>query len=137
MEKYMRLESDSIGTMEVPEDAYYGVQALRAKENFPITGTPVHPVFIKNLAKIKRAAAITNRKAGKLKPEISYAIESACNEVICGMFEKEFIVDGIQGGAGTSAKCCVVKRVTTRLYIQMTMSTWLSPRTMSSLPPEN
>ena len=65
MEKYMRLESDSIGTMEVPEDAYYGVQALRAKENFPITGTPVHPVFIKNLAKIKRAAAITNRKAGK------------------------------------------------------------------------
>ena len=68
--EYMRLESDSIGTMEVPEDAYYGVQALRAKENFPITGTKLHPVFIKNLAKIKRAAAITNRKAGRLKPEI-------------------------------------------------------------------
>ena len=51
MEKYMRLESDSIGTMEVPEDAYYGVQALRAKENFPITGTPVHPVFIKTSPK--------------------------------------------------------------------------------------
>ena len=64
MKEYMRLESDSIGTMEVPEDAYYGVQALRAKENFPITGTRLHPVFIKNLAKIKRAAAITNRKAG-------------------------------------------------------------------------
>lgn len=47
----MRLESDSIGTMEVPEDAYYGVQALRAKENFPITGTRLHPFFIKNLAK--------------------------------------------------------------------------------------
>ena len=61
MKEYMRLESDSIGTMEVPEDAYYGVQALRAKENFPITGTRLHPVFIKNLAKIKRAAAITNR----------------------------------------------------------------------------
>ena len=45
--EYMRLESDSIGTMEVPEDAYYGVQALRAKENFPITGTKLHPVFIK------------------------------------------------------------------------------------------
>ena len=54
MKEYMRLESDSIGTMEVPEDAYYGVQALRAKENFPITGTRLHPVFIKNLAKIKR-----------------------------------------------------------------------------------
>ena len=76
--EYMRLESDSIGTMEVPEDAYYGVQALRAKENFPITGTRLHPVFIKNLAKIKRAAAITNRKAGRLKPEIANAIESAC-----------------------------------------------------------
>ena len=103
MKEYMRLESDSIGTMEVPEDAYYGVQALRAKENFPITGTRLHPVFIKNLAKIKRAAAITNRKAGRLKPEIANAIESACNEVVCGMFDKEFIVDGIQGGAGTSA----------------------------------
>ena len=56
--EYMRLESDSIGTMEVPEDAYYGVQALRAKENFPITGTKLHPVFIKNLAKIKRAHLI-------------------------------------------------------------------------------
>ena len=105
MEKYMRLESDSIGTMEVPEDAYYGVQALRAKENFPITGTPVHPVFIKNLAKIKRAAAIANRKAGKLKPEISYAIESACNEVICGMFEKEFIVDAVLHGSMESFSC--------------------------------
>lgn len=97
MKEYMRLESDSIGTMEVPEDAYYGVQALRAKENFPITGTRLHPVFIKNLAKIKRAAAITNRKAGRLKPEIANAIESACNEVVCGMFDKEFIVDSIQG----------------------------------------
>lgn len=103
MNKNMRFESDSIGTMEVPEEAYYGVQALRAKENFPITGMPVHPVFLQNLARIKRAAAITNRKAGTLKPEIAGAIEAACNEVICGMFASEFIVDGIQGGAGTSA----------------------------------
>lgn len=103
MKEYTRLESDSIGEMEIPEKAYYGVQSLRARENFPITGTKLHPVFIKNLARIKRAAAITNRKAGKLKPEISYAIESAANEVVCGMFDQEFIVDGIQGGAGTSA----------------------------------
>ena len=103
MKEYMRLESDSIGAMEVPKDAYYGVQALRAKENFPITGTKIHPVFIKNLAKIKRAAAITNKKAGRLKPEIANVIEAAANEVICGMFDKDFIVDGIQGGAGTSA----------------------------------
>lgn len=103
MKEYTRLESDSIGEMEIPENAYYGVQSLRARENFPITGAKLHPVFIKNLARIKRAAAITNRKAGKLKPEISYAIESAANEVVCGMFDPEFIVDGIQGGAGTSA----------------------------------
>lgn len=103
MKEYTRLESDSIGEMEIPESAYYGVQSLRARENFPITGTKLHPVFIKNLARIKRAAAITNRKAVRLKPEISYAIESAANEVVCGMFDQEFIVDGIQGGAGTSA----------------------------------
>lgn len=103
MNEYTRLESDSIGEMEVPENAYYGVQSLRAKENFPITGTKLHPVFIRNLAQIKRAAAIVNCKAGRLKPEISYAIESAANEVVCGMFDREFIVDGIQGGAGTSA----------------------------------
>lgn len=146
----MRLESDSIGTMEVPEDAYYGVQALRAKENFPITGTRLHPVFIKNLAKIKRAAAITNRKAGRLKPEIANAIESACNEVVCGMFDKEFIVDGIQGGAGTSAnmnmnevianraiEMLCGKKETTPLFIQTTTSIWHSPQTMSFQPPEN
>ena len=51
-----RLEADSIGTMEVPAEAYYGVQALRAKQNFPITGTKLHPVFIRNLAQIKKAA---------------------------------------------------------------------------------
>lgn len=103
MTEYMRLESDSIGEMEVPGEAYYGVQALRANENFPITGNSLHPDFIKNMARIKRAAAITNMRAGRLKPEIANAIESACNEVICGMFASEFIVDGIQGGAGTSA----------------------------------
>ena len=103
MNEYTRLESDSIGEMEIPENAYYGVQSLRAKENFPITGTKLHPVFIRNLAQIKRAAAIVNRKAGRLKPELSYAIESAANEVVCGMFDREFIVDEIQGGAGTSA----------------------------------
>lgn len=103
MTEYMRLELDSIGEMEVPGEAYYGVQALRANENFPITGNSLNPDFIKNMARIKRAAAITNMRAGRLKPEIANAIESACNEVVCGMFASEFIVDGIQGGAGTSA----------------------------------
>ena len=68
MTEYLRLESDSIGEMEVPGEAYYGVQALRANENFPITGNSLHPDFIKNMARIKRAAAITNMRAGRLKP---------------------------------------------------------------------
>ena len=69
-----RLESDSIGTMEVPVEAYYGVQALRAKKNFPITGTSLHPVFIKNLALIKKAAAFTNNTAGFLSKDVADAI---------------------------------------------------------------
>ena len=98
-----RLESDSIGTMKVPAEAYYGVQALRAKKNFPITGTSLHPVFIKNLALIKKSAAITNNTPGFLSKDVADAIETACDEVISGKFSDEFIVDAIQGGAGTSA----------------------------------
>ena len=98
-----RLEADSIGTMEVPAEAYYGVQALRAKQNFPITGTKLHPVFIKNLAQVKKAAAITNNNAGLLPKDKADAIIRACDEVIAGKWAEEFIVDAIQGGAGTSA----------------------------------
>ena len=72
-----RMESDSIGTLSVPADAYYGVQSLRAAYNFPITGRRLHPVFINSLAKIKKAAAITNKDAGELPPSIADAIISA------------------------------------------------------------
>lgn len=98
-----RAEFDSIGRLDVPVQAYYGVQTLRAKKNFAITGRNLHPSFIVSLAKIKKAAAITNRNAGQLNLAISNAIISACDEVIAGRFHKEFIVDPIQGGAGTSA----------------------------------
>ncbi|MGN0482259.1 MAG: aspartate ammonia-lyase [Lachnospiraceae bacterium] len=98
-----RMESDSIGTMEVPEDAYYGVQALRAKQNFPITGNALHPVFIRNLATIKKAAAIANRNAKELDADVAEAIIRASEEVMKGRFQDAFIVDAIQGGAGTSA----------------------------------
>ena len=98
-----RTEADSIGVMEVPEEAYYGVQALRAKENFPITHQQLHPEFIKSMAKIKKAAAITNRDAGLLPLNIASAIMKACDDLIAGKFTDAFIVDAIQGGAGTSA----------------------------------
>ncbi len=98
-----RLESDSIGTREVPGDAYYGVQSLRAQENFSITGHPMNQEFLRNLAQVKKAAAITNRNAGVLDSRRAEAIIKACEEVMEGNFAKEFIVDAIQGGAGTSA----------------------------------
>lgn len=98
-----RIERDSIGTLDIPADTYYGVQSLRAKENFAITGTPLHPLFIQNLAIIKKAAAITNEKAGTLEHTRAKAIIRACDEVMTGRFSQYFIVDAIQGGAGTSA----------------------------------
>ncbi len=99
----MRIEADSIGSMAVPADAYYGVQSLRAKKNFNITGKPLHPVFIRNLVRIKKAAAITNQSIHMLEDRIADAIISACNEIISGKLQEQFIVDSIQGGAGTSA----------------------------------
>lgn len=98
-----RLESDSIGTKAVPEEAYYGVQSLRAHENFQITGHQMNPEFLKNLALIKKAAAITNRNAGELDSSKAAAIIEASEEVMRGEFRDEFVVDAVQGGAGTSA----------------------------------
>ena len=97
-----RVEKDSLGTKDVPENAYYGVQALRAAENFHITGLTIHPEIINSLAYIKKAAAITNCEVGVLDKRIASAIVRACDEIIAGEFHKEFIVDPIQGGAGTS-----------------------------------
>ncbi|MGN0143383.1 MAG: aspartate ammonia-lyase [Clostridium sp.] len=97
-----RVEFDSIGSMEIPEEAYYGVQTLRAKKNFPITNKHINEKLIVSLAEIKKAAAITNKNAGKLKPQIENAIVNACDEIICGKLHDQFILDPIQGGAGTS-----------------------------------
>lgn len=99
----IRVEKDGIGCMAVPANAYYGIQSLRGKNNFNITGRPLHPVFLKNLVKIKKAAALTNMESGLLEGRIGKAILKACDEIIAGKFMKEFIVDSIQGGAGTSA----------------------------------
>lgn len=97
-----RIEADSIGTKDVPEDVYYGVQSLRAAENFHITGLNMHPEIINSLAYIKKACAITNCEVGLLDKKIANAIVQACDEIIAGKFHDDFIVDPIQGGAGTS-----------------------------------
>ena len=98
-----RLESDSVGEKQVPIDAYYGVQTLRAHENFNITGYKQPKVLIESLAEIKKACAITNEKAGTIDPAITKAIVAACDDIIAGKFHDQFITDPIQGGAGTSA----------------------------------
>lgn len=98
-----RLERDSIGTKEVSNDAYYGIQSLRALENFQITGQKLQPEFINSLAAIKKAAALTNNNVGDLNQDIAEAISKACDEILIGKLHDQFITDPIQGGAGTSA----------------------------------
>lgn len=98
-----RIESDSIGEKEVPANAYYGVQSLRAMENFPITHRPLHKEMIKALAEIKKACAVANRQSRLMSKEKEEAISKACDMIIEGKYHDEFISDAIQGGAGTSA----------------------------------
>ena len=97
-----RIEKDSLGTRDIPGDVYYGVQSLRAAENFHITGLRMHPEIINSLAYIKKAAAITNCEVGMLEKRKAQAIVQACDEILAGKFREDFIVDPIQGGAGTS-----------------------------------
>ncbi|RYL93026.1 aspartate ammonia-lyase [Sporolactobacillus sp. THM7-4] len=97
-----RTEHDFLGSREVPANAYYGIQTLRAVENFPITGYRIHEELIKAFAIVKKAAALANMDAGLLNPDIGRAIAGAAQEVIEGKWHDQFIVDPIQGGAGTS-----------------------------------
>jgi aspartate ammonia-lyase len=97
-----RLESDSIGEKQVPKEAYYGVQTLRAAENFNITGQRVHKEFIHALANIKKACALTNMEINLLDSTVGVAIIRACDEILEGKLHDQFITDPIQGGAGTS-----------------------------------
>ncbi len=103
MEK-MRVEHDSLGERQVPESCYYGIQTLRAVENFNISGIPIssNPELIFSLACIKQAAAQANQQLGLLPEPISAAIIQACQEIKAGEFLDQFVVDVVQGGAGTS-----------------------------------
>ncbi len=97
-----RIEKDSLGTRQVPVDVYYGIQTLRAMENFPISGRTAHPHFIWATAAVKCAAAAVNRELGLIDKQISDAIVSAATEIMEGKFHDQFVVDIYQAGAGTS-----------------------------------
>lgn len=99
-----RVEHDLLGDRRVPAQAYYGVHTLRAIENFPITGTPIstYPDLVVALACVKQAAAGANAELGMLPRDVAEAIAAACTEIRAGAHAEEFVVDVIQGGAGTS-----------------------------------
>ena len=100
-----RSEHDLLGEADIPAEAYWGIHTLRAVENFPITGVPVghFPDFVRALALVKQAAARANRRLGHLGAEKADAIDRACDRIAKeGKFHDQFVVDAIQGGAGTS-----------------------------------
>lgn len=98
----MRIEKDSLGTLEVPAAAYYGAQTARAVINFPISGQRAHPDFIWASAATKYATAKANQELGLISKERGFAIMSAAQEVMAGKFNDQFVVDVYQAGAGTS-----------------------------------
>ncbi|MBQ9105734.1 MAG: aspartate ammonia-lyase [Mailhella sp.] len=99
-----RRDHDFLGEMEIPADAYYGIQTSRAMENFKISGIPISsmPRFIQALAQVKKAAAMANMELGVLPENIGSAICQACDKIIAGQYIDQFPVDVYQGGAGTS-----------------------------------
>jgi aspartate ammonia-lyase len=99
-----RIERDLLGDKEIPVDAYWGVHTARARDNFPITGTTVsaYPHLVNALASVKEAAARANAELGLLPPRIADAIAETCQEIRGGALHDQFVVDVIQGGAGTS-----------------------------------
>src|SRR5689334_23403864 len=97
-----RTEKDPLGTLEVPTGALYGVQTLRAVQNFPISGLKPLPAFVDATVRIKRAAALTHKETGRLDAKLADAIVKAADEVLAGKHRDQFVVDVYQAGAGTS-----------------------------------
>src|SRR5437868_792724 len=104
MTQPVRTEHDLLGERVVPAEAYYGIHTLRALENFPITGMPIsiYPDLVNALACVKQAAAIANSELGLLDERRAVAIRLAAEEIREGKLHEQFVVDVIQGGAGTS-----------------------------------
>src|SRR5437762_5350319 len=97
-----RTEKDPLGSLQVPADALYGVQTLRAVQNFPISGLKPLAAFVDATVRIKRAAALTHKQTGRLEAKLADAIVKAADEVLAGKHREHFVVDVYQAGAGTS-----------------------------------
>jgi fumarate hydratase class II len=103
MTEEFRTEADSLGEMQVPADAYWGAQTQRAVENFPISGEPMDPRFVRALGVVKKSAARANRDLGLIDDDVAAAIVEAADEVIAGEHDDQFPVDVFQTGSGTSS----------------------------------
>src|SRR2546430_1893842 len=110
----MRQEKDSLGFLELPDDAYYGIQTLRAVQNYPISGLRSHPTFVRAYVQLKKACARANERAGALDPAISKVIQKVCDEIIQGELRDQFVVDVFQAGAGTSTNMNVNEVIANR-----------------------
>jgi len=115
-EKEYREESDLLGSRMVPKEAYWGVQTLRAQENFDVSKVNLakYSTLIQALAMVKKACTLANRDLGHLDEEYSNAIIQACDEIIAGGLEDQFVVDMLQGGAGTSTNMCANEVIASR-----------------------
>ena len=143
----MRIEHDFLGELEVPDNAYYGVQSLRGSHNFNITGQKLDSDFIIALAMVKKAAAMANLKTARLDSKIAKALIAAADEIIDGKLHDNFIVDPIQGGAGTSINMNMNEVLCNRalenylerkkdvmiLFLQIIMLIWLNLQMMHFL----
>jgi aspartate ammonia-lyase len=111
-----RTEHDSLGEREIPNNAYYGVQTVRALENFTISGVPLKNFahFVNGLAYVKKAAAQANAELKFMDRKIADAIVAACDEILAGKLHDQFVVDMFQGGAGTSTNMCANEVIANR-----------------------
>jgi len=111
-----RTEHDSLGEREIPNNAYYGVQTVRALENFAISGVPLRNFahFVNGLAYVKKAAAQANAELKFMDKKIADAIVAACDEILAGKLHDQFVVDMMQGGAGTSTNMCANEVIANR-----------------------
>lgn len=109
-----RIEKDFLGEREVPMQAYYGIQTIRAIQNFPISGYRIHEELIKAFAMVKKAAAMSNMKTKRLFDGLGKVIVQVTDEIMEGKWNDQFIVDPIQGGAGTSMNMNVNEVITNR-----------------------
>ncbi|AIF67766.1 aspartate ammonia-lyase [Terribacillus saccharophilus] len=114
LQENYRIEKDFLGEKQIQKDAYYGIQTLRASENFPITGYRIHEEMIKALGIVKKSAALANMDVKRLYEGLGNAIVQASDELINGQWHDQFIVDPIQGGAGTSINMNANEVITNR-----------------------